>query len=231
MDKKIIIPLDGMTCVSAIELIEKIQAAEDDCGETLIWGFKVNDLLIDQGLGIITTIKAYGFNVFADPKLFDIPNTMTNSINKLIAAGADIITVHCASNYYTEGDLNSQVIKDHLAGVTVLTSFDTDICKASFGAGINFTVLRFALRAQWYSYKYIVCSPQELELVGGIKCLKICPGIRPESYQVVDDQNRVSTPKGAIQAGADLLVIGRPILKAPDPIMAIHMINKEIEEA
>jgi len=90
---RIILPLDGMEIHEAVFIVNAIKKVDPK----MIWGFKVNDLLIEHGVNIIQDLTHKGFNVMADPKLYDIPNTMSNSLKRLITAGAKIITVHCSS--------------------------------------------------------------------------------------------------------------------------------------
>jgi len=216
---RIILPLDGMTKKSAMELACSVRG--------LVWGFKVNDLLCDSeaGPGIISELKPYG-NVMADPKLFDIPNTMENSLNKLIKAGADIITVHCTAGYSPDPD--GVIDASKLAGVTVLTSWTDGQCMRMYGDCLEDQVYGFAVNSQKHGYGYIVCAGPDLDALKSISVKKICPGIRPLWYQEKDDQVRTMTPADAVKAGADLLVIGRPILRASNPAEAIHRTSEEI---
>lgn len=222
--EKIIIPLDGMQNeLQIIEFITSIQKAEMAAGEKIIWGFKVNDALVQYGVDIIELIKNEGFKVFADPKLFDIPNTITNSLTKLIGAGADIISVHCSADYRPKIEDAEKIV-----GITVLTSMNEERCKKIYGASIEVVVNKFARLARVYEYGYCVCSSRDIPFLPVMHNTKIiCPGIRLEDGK--DDQKRVMTPNEAINAGADLLVIGRPILKADDPIKVIHKINNMIK--
>lgn len=223
--EKIILPLDGFTELATIlHVIRKVQEAEMHEGAKVIWGFKVNDALIQHGLDIVKRIKEEGFRVFADPKLKDIPNTINNSVTRLIDAGADIISVHCSGQYIPTNE-----IRKHIAGITVLTSMSEKQCRWAYGSSIRETVVRFYAEAKICGYGYLVCSPKELNYFDfDDSMVKITPGIRPEWYQKEDDQKRVATPADAIKAGTDLLVIGRPILKAVDMLDAIKQTNKEI---
>jgi len=214
---RVILPLDGMTMERATETATQLR--------DLVWGFKVNDLLIDEGLASIRKLKFHG-NVMADPKLYDIPATMNNSIDKLIEAGADIITVHGSAMYHGELDQKAK-----LAMVTILTTFDEDKCNLIYSEPIAQMVKRFSSYATLTGYGYMVSSAQQLETLNPLPMKKICPGIRPSSYSVSDDQKQTMTPGEAIKAGADLLVIGRPILKADDPVKMLKEINEEIAKA
>ncbi len=212
---KVILPLDGMDWDDALSMIELTS--------DLVWGYKINDLLLKYGVQVIKEIKSKGHNVMADPKLFDIPNTMDNSIKELVSAGADIITVHAAADYY------SKEYASYLAGVTILTSMQAESCEVIYGDSIRDTVMDLAHRANHKGYGYIVCSADELSMLKDIKITKIVPGIRPKHYNRRDDQVRVSTPRQAIEYGAGLLVIGRPITSAVNVRDAIKQINEEIE--
>ena len=86
---------------------------------------------------------------------------------------------------------------------------------------VNDTVKQLAKRCYDWGYGYLVCSPQDLDLISDIKIKKICPGVRPEWYTTSDDQKRTMTPSEAISKGADYLVIGRPILESNDMISAV----------
>ena len=229
--EKIIIPLDGFENERELMgFVEKIQKAEILAGDHLIWGFKVNDALVEYGTSIIRRIKYEGFNVFADPKLYDIPNTMYNSLEKLINAGADIVSLHCSAMYTPLDETAPKV-----AGITILTSMSESICEVIHGksaeASIERMVNKFAIFARECHYGYLVCSATDLSFIPNMYKTKIItPGIRPVWYQDIDDQKRVMTPAEAIEAGADLLVIGRPILQARCKIDAIKRTNDEIAD-
>jgi len=220
MESKIILPLDGMT------ISETTNIASQTKGK--VWGFKVNDLLIDHGLEIVRGLKTFG-KVMADPKLYDIPNTMTNSIKKLTNAGADIITVHMEPKYKPPSEYLQKI-----AGVTILTTMDDNRCEDVYEAPAVEIIEYFKEDAVDLGYGYLVCSGGDLKDLhfNGCYIKKICPGIRPK-WAIVkdDDQKRITTPKQAIELGADLLVIGRPITQAKDIIKALDLTNKEIEEA
>lgn len=222
MEKRVIIPLDGMTKGEALNMSELLAP--------YAWGFKVNDLLVDCGVDIITRLKGYG-KVMADLKLYDIPNTVANSAKKIKEAGADLITVH-ASGGFAMMEKAVSVAPSNILAVTVLTSFDEENCQLVYGATIKAKVLQFAREAQAAGCYGIVCSGQELEFLAGQsgvdKLALVNPGIRPAWYVKEDDQKRVVTPAKAIKMGATLLVIGRPITKAEDPIEAIKKTNEEI---
>jgi orotidine-5'-phosphate decarboxylase len=216
MDNKIIVSLDRLSMAKALQLAEQAKG--------LVWGFKVNDLLLHYGAEIVYELKAFG-KVMADPKLFDIPNTMRNSIRVLKAAGADLITVHASACYPPQEEE-----LDHLAAVTVLTSFNQGIVGDVFGmVDVNATAYHFAALLEERNYKYMVCSPHEAAIAKTFGMQAICPGIRPQWYRDEnDDHQRVTTPREAIKAGADLLIMGRPLTLAEDFVEALEKTLAEI---
>lgn len=228
--EEIIIPLDGFNSLAELmQVVKNVQKAETLAGEKLIWGFKVNDALIEYGTNIIRRIYNEGFRVMADPKLYDIPNTINNSLNKIVCAGADIVTVHASADYVPENITPTVRQKDYIAGVTVLTSMSKDVCRKAYGKTTELAILDFYNRVILpYGYKYMVCSVKDLSFLPDGNVLKICPGIRFGEKIINDDQVRKSTPSEAIKSGADLIVIGRPILNSKNPIDTIKRINEEI---
>lgn len=204
---QIIVALDGISTDKALRIAKLLKGRA--------WGFKVNDLLFDS-VSIIKRLKNFG-NVFADAKLYDIPNTVANSVARLSNAGADMITVHAAGGKEMMQAAVSKAGKSKIIAVTVLTSFLNTKETIS-------QVLQYAKQAQASGAHGIVCSGHELASLKKIKLLKIVPGIRPDWYGKKDDQKRTMTPKEAIERGADFLVIGRPITEAKDPRGAIQKI-------
>lgn len=218
MDSKIILPLDNVPWEDAGKIMQQTSG--------LVWGYKIRRSILERGLGVIEEIKAFG-NVMLDFKLYDIPSAMTESLRMHIDAGAEITTVHCTSGYdpAVEG-----LSGEHIAGVTILTSMsEKDFSRYYRGQDIPSMVERMA-RAAAARYSYLVCSPRELVRIRPLAIKKICPGIRPRWYLQEDDQTRTATPAGAVKNGADLLVIGRPILRSDDIVAAVRKTNAEIRE-
>lgn len=209
MGNKIIVALDGISEKKAIEIAKRLKG--------LVWGFKVNDLLFESP-GIIKRLKRFG-KVFADAKLHDIPSTVANSVSRLSRAGADLITVHASGGIEMMKAAKKNAGRSKIIAVTVLTSLkDTN----------NFARLIKDIKAA--GVDGIVCSAHELKLLKKEKSLKIVPGIRPSWHKIKDDQSRVATPLEAVNLGADLLVIGRPITKSNAPRKALERIKLEIHE-
>ena len=227
MENRIIVALDGISKERALELAETLSG--------FVWGFKVNHLIIPYGAGIIRDLKPYGL-VFADLKHHDTPTTVEHEAAGLSVAGADIITVHASGGIPMMRAAIREARKSAIYAVTILTSLREEHCKYIYGASINAVVYRLALFAQEAGVAGIVCSPQELlmlnehsEELGHLK--RITASIRPSWYTQEDDQERTGTPREAIENGAHLLVIGRPITKAPNPLEAVKKIAEEIAQA
>ncbi len=223
MEQRIVIPLDGVSKTKALEIAARLKGH--------VWGFKVNDLLVAHGVSIVTELKQFG-GVFADPKLYDIPNTVLNSTKALADAGADLITVHASGGREMIKSAVKGAGSAKILAVTILTSYDEPSAKEVFGRDINSLVRSFALLAAESGAHGIVSSPQELELLSKesqlASLMKVTPGVRPSWYVTKDDQVRVLTPREAVELGADLLVIGRPITGHDDPVVAARMVQDEI---
>jgi len=235
MTLPVIAALDGMSVDRALELIEKLAGK--------IWGFKVNDLYHHSDFyQVFQKCAELDVRLFIDLKLHDIPQTVENTVKKVLAEYplADIITVHAsggekmiAAAVKAAGEMNDTDDEPcAIAGVSVLTSLDENTCGEVYGECRNIRVGEFAVAAHEAGAKYVVCSAAELNEVkfpDGIK--RIVPGIRTGQYAQADDQACVGSVYQALVDGADLLVIGRALTKADDPEAAVEEIAKEIEAA
>lgn len=216
---RIILPLDHVPWHQALPIVKAAKG--------LVWGYKIRRSILENGLSVLDRIKEFG-NAMLDFKLFDIPSAMTESLRLHLDAGADITTVHCTSGYDPSA---WSVRKEPIAGVTILTSMSqTEFKRYYAGPNIMEMAVQMANDAEG-RYGYLVCSPVELERIQHCRIRKICPGIRPVWYQNDDDQQRTATPAEAVRHGADLLVIGRPILTSADIRDALIRTNAEIESA
>jgi orotidine-5'-phosphate decarboxylase len=181
----------------------------------------------------IRTAAAGQRNVFLDLKLHDIPNTVAGAVKSCLALDPLLLTLHCAGGpammrAAAEARGNART---RLLGVTVLTSLDdSDLAATGQNGPAAAQVKRLALLAQASGLDGVVCSPQEVAMLRAT-CRKdfllVVPGIRPAGA-AAQDQKRVQTPRDAITAGADYLVIGRPITEAPDPQAGARAILAEI---
>ncbi len=220
MTKRIILPLDNLTCEESTRVMSITQG--------LVWGYKLRKQILEKGLNFAKRAKRFG-NIMLDFKLYDIPSAMKESLLEHFYNDVDITTVHCSSCFKSP-------VGTGVAGVTILTSFkQKDFEEIYNQKDVDKLVKQMTKKALRNKYEYIVCPPISLPQIQDIKRIKkICPGIRPSWYSEKDDQVRISTPKFAIEHGADLLVIGRPILNQPtseDMVEAIHKTNEEIEHA
>ncbi len=222
---RVIVALDGMSEDRSLELADQLRDS--------VWGFKVNSLLVSCGVSIIQKLRSRG-NVFADPKLHDIPNTVGNAVQEIASAGANLITIHASGGRSMIEAAVSASGSAKILCVTALTSLDDSSTQAIYKRNPSDTVLDLAQLAARSGADGIVCSPLELEMLQSndstTNLFKVVPGIRPESYGKADDQRRVATPRSAVDSGADLLVVGRPITAADDPLKAADAINAELKQ-
>ena len=220
MKDKIIVALDGMDEKSALAVADKLSGA--------VWGFKVNDLLLQRGTAIVTALRSRG-RVFADPKLYDIPNTVGNGVRALADAGADLITVHISGGRQMLQKAVEASGSAKILGVTVLTSFDDASCREVYERDAAAAVQDFVRLADECGVPGIVCSPKELPLLTAFsRIMKVTPGVRPSWHGKADDQARTSSPKETVANGADLIVVGRPITEHADPVEAVRLIVEEL---
>jgi orotidine-5'-phosphate decarboxylase len=186
------------------------------------------------GLPLVRKLADAGKKVFADLKLHDIGNTVARGVESVAKSGATFLTVHAypqTMKAAVEGREGSGL---KLLAVTVLTSYDDgDLHAAGYRLGVSDLVEARAQQAQVLGIGGLVCSPEEaasLRKIVGHQMLLVTPGIRPAG-SASGDQKRIMTPARAISAGADYLVVGRPILEAGDPKAAAEAIHAEIKQA
>ena len=201
-----------------------------------VGGIKIGlEFISAQGPDGIRAMVATGIPVFADVKFHDIPNTVAGAVKSLAPLGAAMINLHAsggaammraAAAAAAEFDQRPKIL-----AVTVLTSLDrADLAALGVAAAPIDQVVRLAKLALDSGLDGVICSPQEIHAVRdacGADFLIVTPGIRPGGSSL-DDQRRVTTPAKALQAGADFLVIGRPITAAADPAMAAREIAAEL---
>jgi orotidine-5'-phosphate decarboxylase len=228
---RLIVALDYATAPAALDLVARLE-------NRVAW-FKVGlELFIATGPSIIEILRARGFHVFVDLKLHDIPNTVAGAVRSLAASGASLLTVHGAGGrpmlLAASEAADSIPNGPELVAVTVLTSMDAQMLAQT---GVPDTPISQAVRlaklAHAAGVSGMVCSPQEcphLRAYLGPYRLLVVPGIRPAGFPS-DDQSRISTPAMAIHDGASLLVVGRPITRAPDPAAAADAILIEMDRA
>ena len=186
------------------------------------------------GLPLVRQLADGGKKVFVDLKLHDIGNTVARGVESVAALGATFLTVHAypqTMKAAVEGRAGSGL---KILAVTVLTSYDDgDLHAAGYRLGVSDLVEARAQQAQVLGVDGLVCSPEEaasLHKIVGHQMVLVTPGIRP-SGAASGDQKRIMTPARAIAAGADYLVVGRPVLQAADPKAAADAIQAEILQA
>jgi len=206
--------------------------------------FKVGkQLFTHAGPKVLAMIRQHGQRTFLDLKFHDIPNTVAKAsqeatklevamFNVHVLGGVDMMKAAVQATREKAKELGTQ--KPLLLGVTVLTSLDNQsLRQVGIEDSVEEEVSRLARLAEEAGLDGVVASPQEIELIRktcGHDFVVVTPGVRPAAA-AKDDQRRVMTPGEAIKAGADYLVIGRPIQHARDPVEAVDRIVGEIQTA
>ncbi|BCP55852.1 orotidine 5'-phosphate decarboxylase [Kaistia sp. 32K] len=224
---RLIVGLDLPTVDAAEEMVATL-------GDTVTF-YKVGlQLCFAGGLTFAERLVDQGKKVFLDVKLLDIDNTVEHAVQNIAKLGMHFCTIHAypkAMRAAVKGKGTSDL---RLLAVTVLTSMDeADLAAAGYATNPAELVARRAADARAAGMNGIVCSPEEagaMRAVVGAGMAIVTPGIRPAG-SIVGDQKRVATPAAAIRAGADHLVVARPILEAADPKAAAKAILSEIEVA
>jgi orotidine-5'-phosphate decarboxylase len=224
---RIIVPLDVPTVQAARELIQAIGG--------IVGFFKVgNQLFTAAGPDIVKEVRASGSKTFLDLKYHDIPNTVRQAVESASALEVDMLTIHlsggramCEAAVAGGGISNVLIL-----GVTVLTSLDdVALSEVGFRGSVKDEVVILAELAKRVGITGLVASPQELPILRerfGSFFTTVIPGIRP-TWSEPGDQKRILTPRQAVEAGADYLVIGRPITASKDPKTAVLRIIDELE--
>ena len=186
------------------------------------------------GLSLVRKLTDAGKKVFIDVKLHDIGNTVARGVESLSSLGATFLTVHAypqtmQAAVEARGDSGPKIL-----AVTVLTSYnEADVEAAGYRHTVADLVATRARQAKALGVDGIVCSPEEvaaLRAIVGSEMSLVTPGIRPAGSSS-GDQKRIMTPARAIAAGADYLVVGRPVTEAADPKAAAESIQAEIAQA
>jgi orotidine-5'-phosphate decarboxylase len=236
-------PRDRLLIALDVERLDEADALLDRlAGE--VTGCKIgNQLFTAAGPVAIEHALKRGFRVFLDLKYHDIPNTVAGAVREATRLGAFIINVHAsggaamlraAAEAATRAAKDFAVPRPLIVGVTVLTSLDRRVLETEVGVpgSVEAHVLRLAEQSRAAGLDGCVASPREIGLLRnalGRAWVIVTPGIRPAERG--DDQMRTATPSVAVAAGADYLVIGRPITAVPDPVTAARAIVAEIAAA
>ncbi|UCH82733.1 MAG: orotidine-5'-phosphate decarboxylase [Candidatus Latescibacterota bacterium] len=224
--KKLVVALDVKTYEAAEKLVGELSP--------LAGWFKVGSVMFTrEGPRLCRLVKDSGAGLFLDLKFHDIPNTVVGAVTSAAALGADMLTVHisggqamleAAVRAREEAGRNDMII----VGVTVLTHLTFEDFHSLFVSerSTNETVLAFTKLAQRCGLNGVVASARELPLIRrhvGPDFTVVTPGIRMADA-ASDDQVRIVTPRRAIEDGASYIVVGRPIIAAPDPAGACQRI-------
>ena len=224
---RLIVPLDLPGVAEAEAMVERL-------GDSVTF-YKIGyQLAYAGGLPLVGRLAGAGKKVFADLKLHDIGNTVARGVESVARLGATFLTVHAypqTMKAAVEGRAGSGL---QILAVTVLTSYDDgDLHAAGYRLNVADLVEARAQQAQVLGIDGLVCSPEEaarVRKIVGHQMRLVTPGIRPAGADA-GDQKRIMTPSRAISAGADYLVVGRPITAAADPKAAADAIQAEIAQA
>jgi orotidine-5'-phosphate decarboxylase len=228
---RVVVALDFATGAEAAALMQRLDPAQ--CR------LKIGkELFTAAGPGLVERCSRAGFEIFLDLKYHDIPNTVAAACRSAAGLGVWMLNVHALG-----GRAMLQAARDALAGaaqrplligVTVLTSMNAaDLREVGIDAAPADAVMRLAGLAHDCGLDGVVCSAQEAQVLRARFAAPfrlVTPGIRPGGTSG-DDQQRVTTPAQAIALGADYLVVGRPITRAPDPLAALARIDAEVTQA
>ena len=229
---QLIVALDLPSFKAALALVDALGDAVDF--------YKVGSpLYTSTGLEAVAELRARGKRVFLDLKFHDIPNTVASAVESAAGIGVELLTLHASG-----GTAMLRAAREalpagsgpKLLGVTVLTSLSASDVEEAWAKEIRSLrdeVTRLAGLAAESGLDGVIASPHEVEPLKrkhGADFLVVTPGIRPTASSA-SDHARAATPAVAIRAGADFLVVGRPIIQAEDPVAATHAILEEIRTA
>jgi orotidine-5'-phosphate decarboxylase len=227
-------PKDRLIVALDLPSVDQAEAMIARLGDSVTFYKLGYQLAYAGGLPLVGQLTASGKNVFVDLKLHDIGNTVARGVESLCSLGATFLTVHAypqtmQAAVEARGNSGSKIL-----AVTVLTSYnEADLQNAGYRSTIADLVATRAHQAKALGVDGIVCSPEEatsLRRIVGDQMSLVTPGIRPAGSDS-GDQKRIMTPARAIAAGADYLVVGRPVVEAADPKAAADSIQAEIAQA
>jgi orotidine-5'-phosphate decarboxylase len=225
--ERLIVALDFPSGPEALAFVDQLDGA---CR----W-FKVGlELFLAAGAAVVETLRERGHSVFLDLKFHDIPNTVGGAVRSAGRLGAELLTVHASGGpamLEAAAEAASQLADPpRLLAVTVLTSMDqSQLAAVGNPRGPGEAALLLARMAYGSGITGFVCSPEEAAAMRSAiqGAVLVTPGIRPAGAEI-GDQRRVATPAAALAAGADYLVVGRPITRASNPAEAARAILAEM---
>jgi len=225
---RILVALDFPSDSAALDLVEQL--------DPKLCRLKVGkEMFTRYGPALVDKLTAKGFDIFLDLKFHDIPNTVAAACASAAELGVWMINLHASGGRRmmeaARERLDQCAHRPLLVAVTILTSMgQEDLAEIGLPGAPEENVRRLALLADSSGMDGIVCSPREAGMVRPLvrpEFLLVTPGVRPGGSSL-DDQKRVMTPAEALAAGADFLVIGRPITAAADPLQRLREIQTEI---
>jgi orotidine-5'-phosphate decarboxylase len=227
-------PRDRLIFALDVSSVEAAQTMVTRLGDS-VGLYKIGyQLAYAGGLAFAEELARGDKRVFLDLKLHDIGHTVSKGVEAVARLGASFLTVHAYPQTMKAAVAAKAGTKLKILAVTVLTSYDdADLAAAGYELGVDELVAARAEQARDIGVDGLVCSGEEaamLRPIVGANMLLVTPGIRPAGV-ASGDQKRVMTPARAIAAGADYLVVGRPILQAADPKAAADAIVAEIAQA
>lgn len=235
---RIIVPLDVPTKAAAIALVKTLP-------DVNFWKVGL-ELFVSSGPDILAELKQRQKRIFLDLKFHDIPNTVAGACRSAAQYGVDLLTIHATAGRRALQDAQAAFNttppfeggeggdrSPKLIAITLLTSLNSRDLAFDLKVPVELPqfALEMAMMAKECGLAGAVCSPQEakqIKAVCGEDFLLVCPGVRPD-WAAKADQRRAMTPAAAIKAGADYLVIGRPITASEDPVAAFARICEELE--
>ena len=227
--ERVIVALDVPTSEEALAVAERLAGS--------VGMFKVgSQLFTAAGPRLVETLVERGEKVFLDLKYHDIPNTVGSAVRSALRLGVSLLTVHGLGGraMLSAAAVAAAGSPARLLAITVLTSHDAEsLAEVGVRDELSAEVRRLALLAQGSGVHGVVASPHEVPVLRsacGPSLLIVTPGIRPAGSER-GDQARAATPEAAVSAGADYIVVGRPILAAPDPRAAAEAIVRSLAGA
>jgi orotidine-5'-phosphate decarboxylase len=231
MQPSVIAPRDRLIVALDLPRVDAAEAMIARLGDSVTF-YKIGyQLAYAGGLPLVRQLADAGKKVFVDLKLHDIGNTVARGVESVAALGATFLTVHAYPQTMKAAVEAGSGSGLKILAVTVLTSYDDgDLHAAGYRLSVSDLVEARAQQAQVLGVNGLVCSPEEaanLHKIVGHQMVLVTPGVRPAGT-ALGDQKRIMTPQRAIAAGADYLVVGRPVMEAADPKAVADAIQAEI---
>lgn len=226
---RIYVALDSPDIDTTVDMARRLKG--------LVGGVKLGkEFFVANGPQGVRAVTDVGMPLFLDLKFHDIPNTVAGAVRSALPMAPAILNVHAGGGAAMMRAAREAVDaaappRPMLIAVTVLTSLgDEDMTELGFANNAEEQVVRMAALTRVCGLDGVVCSPREIRPIRGVcgpDFKLVVPGIRP-AWAATGDQKRIMTPADAVRAGADYLVIGRPITAAADPVAAARRIAEEL---